>query len=151
MGPSTCFKYPLGVSRLIYTPNAIEGFNRQLRKVPKAKSVFPTDKSLLKLLYLAVMDITKKIDRTATGPEPNPRPTDYLFRRAYARVTPDIKGFVSGLRHPLTSISNGVVMQTGRQPIKFAPALNKFRSLRTSNDVYTKIGLTRFYVSFTFK
>ena len=37
-----------------------EGFNRQLRKVTKAKSVFPTDDSLFKMLYLAMMDITKK-------------------------------------------------------------------------------------------
>lgn len=47
--------------RLIYTTNVIEGFNRQLRKVTKAKSVFPTDDSLLKMLYLAMMDITKKL------------------------------------------------------------------------------------------
>ena len=40
--------------------NAIEGFNRQLRKVTKAKTVFPSDDSLLKMLYLAMMDITKK-------------------------------------------------------------------------------------------
>lgn len=45
---------------LIYTTNAIEGFNRQLRKVTKSKSVFPTDDSLLKMLYLAMIDITKK-------------------------------------------------------------------------------------------
>lgn len=57
---STYFKYPLEVRRLIYTTNAIEGFNRQLRKVTKSKSVFPTDDSLLKMLYLAMMDITKK-------------------------------------------------------------------------------------------
>ena len=57
---STCFKYPQEVRRLIYTTNAIEGFNRQLRKVTKSKSVFPTDDSLLKMLYLAMMDITKK-------------------------------------------------------------------------------------------
>ena len=44
----------------IYTTNAIEGFNRQLRKVTKAKSVFPTDESLFKMLYLAMMDITQK-------------------------------------------------------------------------------------------
>ncbi len=50
----------LGIVPLIYTTNAIEGFNRQLRKVTKAKSVFPTDDSLLKMLYLAMMDITKK-------------------------------------------------------------------------------------------
>ena len=57
---STYFKYPQEVRRLIYTTNAIEGFNRQLRKVTKSKSVFPTDDSLFKMLYLAMMDITKK-------------------------------------------------------------------------------------------
>ena len=45
---------------MIHTTNTIEGFNRQLRKVTKAKSVFPTDESLLKMLHLAMMDITKK-------------------------------------------------------------------------------------------
>lgn len=56
---STYFKFPQELRRLIYTTNAIEGFNRQLRKVTKAKSVFPTDESLFKMLYLAMMDITK--------------------------------------------------------------------------------------------
>ena len=45
---------------MIYTTNTIEGFNRQLRKVTKNKSVFLTDDSLLKMLYLAMIDITKK-------------------------------------------------------------------------------------------
>ena len=44
---STYFKYPQEVRTLIYTTNALEGFNRQLRKVTKSKSVFPTDDSLL--------------------------------------------------------------------------------------------------------
>lgn len=57
---STYFKYPDEVRKLIYTTNAIEGFNRQLRKVTKSKTVFPSDDSLLKMLYLATMDITKK-------------------------------------------------------------------------------------------
>lgn len=57
---STYFKYPQAVRKIIYTTNAIEGFNRQLRKVTKAKTVFPSDESLLKMLYLAMMDITKK-------------------------------------------------------------------------------------------
>ena len=57
---STYFKYPEAVRKLIYTTNAIEGFNRQLRKVTKSKTVFPSDDSLLKMLYLATMDITKK-------------------------------------------------------------------------------------------
>ena len=57
---STYFKYPQAVRTLIYTTNTIEGFNRQLRKVTKNKGVFPTDDSLFKMLYLAMMDITKK-------------------------------------------------------------------------------------------
>ncbi len=57
---STYFKYPQEVRRLIHTTNAIEGFNRQLRKVTTAKTMFPTEDSLLKMLYLAMMDITKK-------------------------------------------------------------------------------------------
>jgi transposase-like protein len=57
---ATYFKYPQEVRTLIYTTNAIENFNRGLRKVTKSKSVFPTDDSLLKMLYLAMVDITKK-------------------------------------------------------------------------------------------
>ena len=57
---STYFKFPEEVRRLIYMTNTIEGFNRQLRKVTKSKSVFPTDDSLFKMLYLAMTDITRK-------------------------------------------------------------------------------------------
>lgn len=57
---STYFKFPPELRKLIYTTNTIEGFNRQLKKVTKAKSVFPTDDSLFKMLYLAMKDITKK-------------------------------------------------------------------------------------------
>ena len=49
---STYFKYPEAVRRLIYTTNAIEGFNRQLRKVTKSKTIFPSDDSLLKMLWI---------------------------------------------------------------------------------------------------
>lgn len=57
---STYFKYPGEIRRLIYTTNSIENFNRQLRKVTKAKTIFPTDDALFKSLYLAMMDATKK-------------------------------------------------------------------------------------------
>lgn len=57
---STYFKFSQELRRLIYTTNTIESFNRQLRKVTKSKSVFPTDDSLFKMLYLAMIDITKK-------------------------------------------------------------------------------------------
>ena len=57
---SAYFKYPAEIRKLIYTTNSIENFNRQLRKVTKNRSIFPTDDALFKLLYLAMMDITKK-------------------------------------------------------------------------------------------
>lgn len=57
---STFFKYPQEIRKTIYTTNTLEAFNRQLRKVTKSKSVFPTDDSLKKSLYLATMDIIKK-------------------------------------------------------------------------------------------
>ena len=54
------FKYPQEIRTIISTTNAIENFNRQLRKVTKNKAVFPNDEALLKMLYLAAMDITRK-------------------------------------------------------------------------------------------
>ncbi len=57
---STFFKYPVEIRKIIYTTNSIENFNRQLRKVTKAKTIFPTDDSLFKVLYLAMCDITEK-------------------------------------------------------------------------------------------
>ena len=57
---STYFKYPTEIRKVIYTTNSIENYNRQLRKVTKTRTVFPTDDALFKLLYLAMMDITKK-------------------------------------------------------------------------------------------
>ncbi|TAH63365.1 MAG: IS256 family transposase [Anaerolineaceae bacterium] len=57
---ATYFKYPAEIRRIIYTTNSMENFNRQLRKVTKAKTIFPTDDALFKMLYLAMTDITKK-------------------------------------------------------------------------------------------
>ena len=57
---STYFKFPVEIRRLIYTTNSIENFNRQLRKVTKSKTIFPTDDALFKSLYLAMIDATKK-------------------------------------------------------------------------------------------
>lgn len=57
---STMFKYPEQIRRMIYTTNAIENFNRQLRKVTKTKSAFVSDDALLKQLYLVTINITDK-------------------------------------------------------------------------------------------
>lgn len=57
---ATFFKYPPEIRKLIYTTNAIENFNRQLRKVTKTKSAFVSDDALMKLLYLTTMYIVEK-------------------------------------------------------------------------------------------
>lgn len=57
---SAFFTYPPGVPRIVYTTNAIEGLHRQFRKVTKTKGSFPNDQSLMKMLFLASQNISKK-------------------------------------------------------------------------------------------
>jgi putative transposase len=57
---TTYFQYPQEVRKIIYTTNQIENLNRAFRKVTKSKAAFPSDESLLKMLYLAMIDITAK-------------------------------------------------------------------------------------------
>ncbi|GFR34737.1 MAG TPA: IS256 family transposase [Fervidobacterium sp.] len=57
---ATFFKYPPEIRKLIYTTNIIESYHRQLRKVTKGKSIFPSDEALLKMLYLATQDVLRK-------------------------------------------------------------------------------------------
>lgn len=64
---STYFDFPPEIRRIIYTTNALEGFNRQLRKFTKIRTSFPTDDSLRKSLYLA----TEQIMAKWTSPCPN--------------------------------------------------------------------------------
>ena len=54
------FDYPPQIRKVIYTTNAIESLNASLRKVPKTRRSFPTDESVMKLLYLALHRIAKK-------------------------------------------------------------------------------------------
>lgn len=57
---STYFKYPQEVRTLIYTTNAVEGFHRMLRKFTKTKTIYPTDDSVRKSVYLSIQEISKK-------------------------------------------------------------------------------------------
>lgn len=57
---SPFYKFSPEIRKIIYTTNIIEGLHRQFRKVTKTKSVFPTDSSLEKMLYLASMNVIKK-------------------------------------------------------------------------------------------
>ncbi len=57
---SAYFKYTPAIRKMIYTTNIVEGYHRQLRKVTNIRSVFPNDKALIKLMYLATLDAQKK-------------------------------------------------------------------------------------------
>ena len=57
---SPIFKFSSDVRRVIYTTNAIESLNSGYRRLNKQRSVFPSDTALLKALYLATHEITKK-------------------------------------------------------------------------------------------
>ena len=57
---SLIFKFFADVRKVIYTTNAIESLNSGYRRLNKQRSVFPSDTALLKALYLATHEITKK-------------------------------------------------------------------------------------------
>ena len=54
------FKFSEDVRKIIYTTNAIESLNSSYRKLNRQRSVFPSDQALLKALYLATFEATKK-------------------------------------------------------------------------------------------
>ena len=54
------FKYPPEIRKAIYTTNAVESLNYQLRKVTKNRSSFPTDDAIFKILYLAIRNASEK-------------------------------------------------------------------------------------------
>ncbi len=64
---SPFFKFPAEIRKIIYTTNIIEGLHRQFRKVTKTKTIFPSDTSLSKMLYLASKNVMGKWCRRYTG------------------------------------------------------------------------------------
>ena len=59
------FAFPPDVRRLIYTTNSLESVHAQLRKIIKTRGHFPNDEAAVKLLWLALRNITAKWERTA--------------------------------------------------------------------------------------
>ena len=57
---NTFFAYPMDVRKAIYTTNAIESLNSVIRHVTKKRKIFPTDDSVRKVVYLAIMAASKK-------------------------------------------------------------------------------------------
>jgi putative transposase len=56
----TFFKYPPEIRSLVYTTNPIESLNRQIKKTAKNKAIFPNEQALVKQVYLAIEDASKK-------------------------------------------------------------------------------------------
>jgi len=54
------FDYPPAIRKVVYTTNAIESLNYSLRKIIKGRGVFPSDESIIKLLYLGLQNVAKK-------------------------------------------------------------------------------------------
>ncbi|MNN67886.1 Transposase, Mutator family [compost metagenome] len=78
------FDFAPEIRKAIYTTNAIESLNASLRRVTKTRRVFPTDESVLKLLYLALHNISAKW----TMPIQNWKPAMSQFMLMYGdRVT----------------------------------------------------------------
>ncbi|MGD6739954.1 IS256 family transposase (plasmid) [Photobacterium leiognathi subsp. mandapamensis] len=57
---NTLFSYPQDIRKAIYTTNAIESLNSVIRKATKKRKLFPTDESARKVVYLAIMDASKR-------------------------------------------------------------------------------------------
>ena len=57
---SPTFKFSMDVRKVIYTTNAIESVNSTYKKLNRQRTVFPNEKALLKALYLATLQATKK-------------------------------------------------------------------------------------------
>lgn len=54
------FRYPEDIRKAIYTTNAIESLSSVIRKAIIKRKLFPTDDSVRKVVYLAIMDASKK-------------------------------------------------------------------------------------------
>ncbi|WP_386693962.1 IS256 family transposase [Lonepinella sp. MS14435] len=57
---ATIFSYPDDIRKAIYTTNAIESLNSVIRRVIKKRNVFPTDESVIKIVWLAIKNASKK-------------------------------------------------------------------------------------------
>ena len=57
---TTFFSFPLEIRKIMYTTNLIENLNGKIRKYTKNKLSFPTDESVMKSVYLAIREATRK-------------------------------------------------------------------------------------------
>lgn len=92
--------FPPEVRKIIYTTNAIESLNFQLRKIIKNRGHFPTDDAVVKLLWLAIRDIEDKRARDRAKEAGTPRGTS---RKASGKL---VEGRASsGWSHALNALA----------------------------------------------
>lgn len=60
----TFFDYPLAIRRIIYTTNVIESFNSMVRRQSAKRTIFPSDEAVFKSIYLSLIKINKKWEKT---------------------------------------------------------------------------------------
>ena len=63
----TFFDYPKDIRKAIYTTNAIESLNSVIRKSVKTRKLFPSDEAAMKVVFLAVQAVSKKMDDADTN------------------------------------------------------------------------------------
>jgi len=101
--------FPPEVRKIIYTTNAIESLNYQLRKIIKNRGHFPSDEAVVKLRWLAIRDIEDKRERQRARERADRVPHDK--RKAPARL---VEGAVThGWKQALNALS---IAYPGRLP-----------------------------------
>ena len=108
---STFFRYPPEIRRIIYTTNTIENFNRRIRKVTKNKGSFPTDDSLIKILYLIVMDVSEKWTMPI-------RDWGIIINQLRIYFGEMMDEYVNNHQSPLPSVAQTGGMKLGREAIQ---------------------------------
>lgn len=100
--------FPPEIRKIIYTTNAIESFNYQIRKIIKNRGHFPTDDAVTKLIWLAIADIEDKRARQRAAEAGKPANT----RTAPARLVEGAS--VQGWKQALNALE---IFFPGRIPI----------------------------------
>lgn len=85
---ATFFKYP-ELRKLIYTTNMIESYHRQLRKVTKGKSIFPSDEALLRTNASSAFCVLSGSDRPAFALRADLPSGEILHNRVYTKLLTD--------------------------------------------------------------
>jgi putative transposase len=136
--------FPPELRRIIYTTNAVESLNYQLRKIIKNRGHFPTDDAAIKLLWLAIRDIegqTRPSSREGEGPAADPahRPGSAGRRRHRAGLEGRPRRAGAGLPRPARRLPHLTPSPPYRPSLPTVPEESTWsaRSAARTNDVDT--------------